>query len=77
MDKYTELLKDIATLIADTNRENFLLKCDLEKTKNQLNAAEAKISAREAELECANERISDLVAVKAVALLAEEGAADA
>ena len=72
MDKYTELLKDIAKLIAETDRENFLLKYDLEKAEKQLNAAEAKIKAREAELECANERISDLVAVKAVAMMAEE-----
>lgn len=43
MDKYNELLKDIATLIADTNRENFLLKCELNRTKEQLAAAESKI----------------------------------
>lgn len=73
MDKYTELLKDIAALIANTDRENFLLKCDLERAQQQLSAAEEKIKAREVELECANERISDLVAVHAVGMMAEEG----
>lgn len=73
MDKYTELLKDIARLIADTERENFLLKSDLTRANQQLVAAEKKIAARETELECANERISDLVAAKAVAMMAEGG----
>lgn len=77
MDKYTELLKDIAKLIADTSRENFLLKCDLERAQQQIGAAEAKIKARECELECANERISDLVAASSVLKMAEEGAGDA
>lgn len=44
MDKYTELLKDIATLIADTSRENFLLKHELNRTQEQLAAAEHKIA---------------------------------
>lgn len=44
MDKYTELLKDIATLIADTNRENFLLKCELNRAQEQLADAEHKIA---------------------------------
>ena len=45
MNKYDELLKDIARLIADANRENFLLKCELSNTKEQLAAAESKIKA--------------------------------
>lgn len=49
MDKYTELLKDIATLIADTNRENFLLKCELNRTKEQLASAESKIALAKGE----------------------------
>ena len=43
MDKYTELLKDIARLIADTDRENFLLRSDLERVKGQLSAAEEQL----------------------------------
>lgn len=49
MDKYTELIKDIANLIADTNRENFLLKCELRDTKQQLAEAEGKIALSEEE----------------------------
>lgn len=45
MDKYTELLKDIATLIADTHRENFLLKCELQQAQKQLEASEERIAA--------------------------------
>lgn len=51
MDKYTELIKDIATLIADTNRENFLLKCELRDTKQQLADAESKIAGARAFVE--------------------------
>lgn len=43
MDKYTELLRDIARLIVDTDRENFILKADLERTKQQLAHAEDQI----------------------------------
>lgn len=77
MDKYTELLKDIAKLIAETERENFLLKYDLEKAEKQIGAAEEKIKEQRAELESANERISDLVAASAVLMMAEEGEKDA
>lgn len=44
MEKYKEMIKDIATLIADTDRENFLLKCQLEETQKQLAAAEQKLA---------------------------------
>lgn len=44
MDKYTELLKDIASLIADTNRENVILKYDLESVNKKLAEAESKIA---------------------------------
>lgn len=43
MDKYTELLRDIARLIVDTDRENFILKADLERTKQQLAHAEDQL----------------------------------
>lgn len=43
MDKYTELLKDIARLIVDADRENFLLKCELDGTKQKLAAAEDQL----------------------------------
>lgn len=47
MDKYTELLKDFARIIADTDRENFLLKHDLDVTKQKLAKAEAEIESLE------------------------------
>lgn len=43
MEKYTELIKDIARLIVDADRENILLKCDLERTKQQLAKAEEQL----------------------------------
>lgn len=43
MEKYTQLIKDIARLIAGTDRENILLKCDLERTKHQLAKAEEQL----------------------------------
>ena len=63
MDKYKELLKDIATIIADAHRENFLLSSELERVKGQLEAAETKIE--------------DIVARQAVAMMAQEDAGDA
>lgn len=60
MDKYNQLLLDIARLIADTDRENFLLKTDLERVKGQLSAAE--------------EQLETVVAKSAVQMIAEEGA---
>lgn len=47
MDKYTTLLTDIATLIADQNRENYFLKHELDGVKKELEAAEGKISRYE------------------------------
>lgn len=57
MDKYNELLRDIARLIADTDRENFLLKCELDGTKQRLAAAE--------------EQLETVVAKRAVEMLQE------
>lgn len=54
MDKYTELLKDFARIIADTDRENFLLKHELEATKQRLADAEA-------EVECMQESIAKMI----------------
>lgn len=45
MDKYTQLLKDIATIIADTERENFLLRSELERTKICLAETEEKMTS--------------------------------
>lgn len=47
MDKYKQLINDIAEIIADQGRENFLLKHELEKTKAQLLAAESKLARLE------------------------------
>ena len=47
MDKYTTLLTDIATLIADQNREKYFLKHELDDTKKQLAEAESKIDRYE------------------------------
>lgn len=43
MDKYTDLIKAIACVIADTDRENFLLKHELDVVKQRLSKAEAEI----------------------------------
>ena len=43
MDKYTELLKDIARLIVDTDRENFLLKSELARANQMIAAAEEQL----------------------------------
>lgn len=59
MDKYTELLKDFARLIADTDRENFLLKHELDVTKQKLEKAEAEIEHMQ---ESIARMISNLVA---------------
>ena len=45
MDKYKELIKDVADLISDARRENFLLSVELDEVKAQLSAAEARIKA--------------------------------
>lgn len=52
MDKYKELIKDIAEIIADQGRENFLLKHELEKTKAQLFAAESKLARIDRPVTC-------------------------
>ena len=46
-EKYNELIKDIACIIADAERENFLLRCELEETRAQLEKAEAYIACFE------------------------------
>ena len=43
MDKYTALIKDIARLIVDADRENFLLKCDLERAQSQIASMEEQL----------------------------------
>lgn len=73
MDKYNQLLLDIARLIADTDRENFLLKCDLENTKDQLAAAEDRIARAEKEKAFAEEQLENVVAERAVEMMKEEG----
>lgn len=52
MDKYKELIKEIATIITDQARENYLLKHDLEKTRAQLHAAESKLARLEQPVMC-------------------------
>ena len=50
-EKYSELIKDIATMIADQDRENYLLKMELENVKAQLEHCERQRAAAEAQLE--------------------------
>ena len=57
MDKYTELIKDIARLIVDTERENFLLKCELDTVKAELTNAEGKIACKDHEIAAAMDEI--------------------
>lgn len=73
MDKYNQLLLDIARLIADTDRENFLLKCDLENTKDQLAAAEDRIAHAEKRRAAAEDQLEHVVAERAVEMMKEEG----
>lgn len=73
MDKYNQLLLDIARLIADTDRENFLLKCDLENTKAQLAAAEDRIAHAEKRQAAAEDQLERVVAERAVEMMKEEG----
>lgn len=49
MDKYTELLKDIARLIVDADRENFLLKSELSRTRTMLAGMEQQLETVVAE----------------------------
>lgn len=42
-EKYAELIKEIAGIISDSERECVLLKYELERTKKALDEAEAKI----------------------------------
>lgn len=76
MDKYNELIKDIARLIADTNRENFLLKCELDAVKAELASRDAVVAAAEAEIErkdqkiaAAEEQLETVVAKQAVEMM--------
>lgn len=77
MDKYTELLKDIARLIVDTDRENFLLKTDLEFAKSQIAAAEERIARAEKEKAAAEEQLETVVAKRAAEMMWQEDKADA
>lgn len=49
MDKYKELIKEIATIITDQAREIYLLKHDVEITQAHLLKAESKIAQYELE----------------------------
>ena len=59
-EKYTDLIKEIAGIISDGERERYLLSAELERTKAKLDAAEAKIE--------------ELVAAHAVAMMKAEEA---
>ena len=50
-EKYSELIKDIATMIADQDRENYLLKMELENVKAQLEHCEKRRELAENALE--------------------------
>ena len=50
-EKYSELIKDIATIIADQERENYLLKMELENVKSQLEYCERQRELAENDLE--------------------------
>jgi len=45
MEKYTQLIKYIAKVIADLDRDNYLLSYELEQTREKLMRAERKIDA--------------------------------
>ena len=51
IEKYSEVIKGIANVIADQDRENFLLKMELENVKAQLEHCEKQRAAAEAQLE--------------------------
>ena len=74
MDKYNQLLLDIARLIADTDRENILLKYDLQNTKEQLAAAEDRIARAEKEKAVAEEQLETVVAKQAIQMMQEDEA---
>ena len=74
MDKYNQLLLDIAHLIADTDRENILLKYDLQNTKEQLAAAEDRIARAEKEKAVAEEQLETVVAKQAIQMMQEDEA---
>lgn len=63
MDKYNALLRDIAAIIANADRDNFLLKCELERVKGQLAAAE--------------DQLETVVAKRAAEMMQEEDKANA
>lgn len=73
MDKYNQLLLDIARLIADTDRENFLLRSELVRAQEQLEAAEDRIARANKEKAVAEEQLESVVAERAVEMLKEEG----
>lgn len=74
MDKYNQLLLDIARMIVDTDRENFLLKCDLENAKAQLEAAEDRITRAEKQRAAAEEQLETVVAKQAIKMMQEDEA---
>lgn len=74
MDKYNQLLLDIARLIADKDRENILLKYDLENAEAQLKAAEDRIARAEKERAAAEEQLETVVAKQAIKMMQEDDA---
>lgn len=77
MDKYNELLRDIAALIANTDRDNFLLKCELERVKGQLDAAETRADLADKRAAAAEDQLENVVAKRAAEMMWEEGNTDA
>lgn len=77
MDKYNELLRDIAAIIANTDRDNFLLKAELERVKGQLDAAEERTARAEKRAAAAEDQLETVVAKRAAEMMWEEGNTDA
>ena len=74
MDKYTELLKDIARVSADTDREKFLLKCELDAVKAALRDAEGEIKRKDQKIAAAEDQLETAVAKQAIQMMQEDGA---
>ena len=77
MDKYNELLRDIAALIVNTDRDNFLLKCELERVKGQLDAAEERADRADKRAAEAEDQLETVVAKRAAEMIWEEDNTDA
>lgn len=73
MDKYNELLRDIAAIIANTDRDNFLLRAELERVKGQLDAAEERAAQADKRAAAAEDQLETAVAKRAAEMLWQEG----